>query len=206
MAAADGDRVIRRPIISMEQYVAGIPRDGIKRRNVVMVQIESLRSDQLRAYGGTRDVMPAVDALARESRVFTNAYIQASHSNYAGPGAVVVALPAAFAGDVPIPAEPNLSARAHLRRAEGPRVQDRDLLLPERALGRNDQLPPAEQPRPFLPRRDVHRGRPTLPGATSDSPNGSGKRRAPAASTTGTRWTKRSSGSTAWGASRSSFT
>ena len=49
-----------------------------------MVQIESLRSDQLRAYGGTRDVMPAIDALARESRVFTNAYIQASHSNYAG--------------------------------------------------------------------------------------------------------------------------
>ena len=48
-----------------------------------MVQIESLRSDQLRAYGGTRDVMPTIDALARESRVFTNAYIQASHSNYA---------------------------------------------------------------------------------------------------------------------------
>ena len=48
-----------------------------------MVQVESLRSDQLRVYGGTRDVMPTIDALARESRVFTNAYIQASHSNYA---------------------------------------------------------------------------------------------------------------------------
>lgn len=82
VAAVDGDKVIRRPIISMEQYLAGVPAGGIKRRNVVMVQIESLRSDQLRAYGGTRDVMPAVDALARESRVFTNAYIQASHSNY----------------------------------------------------------------------------------------------------------------------------
>ena len=82
IASEDGDRVIRRPIVSMEQYVAGIPPAGIKRRNVVMVQIESLRSDQLRAYGGTRDVMPAVDALAREARVFTNAYIQASHSNY----------------------------------------------------------------------------------------------------------------------------
>jgi arylsulfatase A-like enzyme len=82
VAAVDGDRVIRRPIISMEQYVAGIPPGALKRRNVVMIQIESLRSDQLRAYGGTRDVMPAVDALARESRVFTNAYIQASHSNY----------------------------------------------------------------------------------------------------------------------------
>jgi arylsulfatase A-like enzyme len=36
-------------------------------------------------YGGTRDVMPALDALARESRVFTKAYVQASHSNYADP-------------------------------------------------------------------------------------------------------------------------
>jgi arylsulfatase A-like enzyme len=67
----------------LEQYLAGVPRTGIKRWNVVMVQIESLRSDQLRSYGGTRDVMPTIDALARESRVFTNAYIQASHSNYA---------------------------------------------------------------------------------------------------------------------------
>ena len=83
--ASTGDaNVIRRPIVSMDQYLAGVPQDGVKRWNVVMVQIESLRSDQLRAYGGTRDVMPAIDALARESRVFTNAYIQASHSNYAG--------------------------------------------------------------------------------------------------------------------------
>ena len=84
VASTGHANVIRRPIVSMDQYLAGVPQDGVKRRNVVMVQIESLRSDQLRAYGGTRDVMPAIDALARESRVFTNAYIQASHSNYAG--------------------------------------------------------------------------------------------------------------------------
>src|SRR5262249_53120334 len=42
-----------------------------------------LRSDQLRVYGGHRDVMPTIDAVAREAWVFTNAYIQASHSNYA---------------------------------------------------------------------------------------------------------------------------
>jgi arylsulfatase A-like enzyme len=82
VASSDTGRVIRRPIISMEEYVARVSQADVKRRNVVMVQIESLRSDQLRIYGGTRDVMPAVDALARESRVFTNAYIQASHSNY----------------------------------------------------------------------------------------------------------------------------
>jgi arylsulfatase A-like enzyme len=81
-AAVDSGNVIRRPIITMDQYLAGVAPAAVKRRNVLMVQVESLRSDQLRIYGGTRDVMPAVDALARESRVFTNAYVQASHSNY----------------------------------------------------------------------------------------------------------------------------
>ena len=83
VVARDKVRIIRRPIIPMEQYLAPIARNRIKRWNVLTVQVESLRSDQLRIYGGTRDVMPALDALARESRVFTNAYIQASHSNYA---------------------------------------------------------------------------------------------------------------------------
>ena len=79
----DKVRILRRPIISMEEYLAGVRRSRIKRWNVVMVQVESLRSDQLRVYGGSREVMPALDALVRESRVFTDAYIQASHSNYA---------------------------------------------------------------------------------------------------------------------------
>jgi arylsulfatase A-like enzyme len=82
VATIDTGNVIRRPIISMEQYLSTVQAGGVRRWNVVMVQVESLRSDQLRIYGGTRDVMPAVDALARESRVFTNAYVQASHSNY----------------------------------------------------------------------------------------------------------------------------
>jgi arylsulfatase A-like enzyme len=85
VVARDKVQIIRRPIIPMEQYLARIDQSRIKRWNVLMVQVESLRSDQLRIYGGTRDVMPALDALARESRVFTNAYIQASHSNYADP-------------------------------------------------------------------------------------------------------------------------
>jgi arylsulfatase A-like enzyme len=82
VTSTDGSTVVRRPIISMPEYLARIAPSAVKRRNVLMVQIESLRSDQLRIYGGTRDVMPAVDALAREARVFTNAYVQASHSNY----------------------------------------------------------------------------------------------------------------------------
>ena len=83
LAVTDGIGIIRRPIVSMEQYLAGVDRSRVRPWNVLTIQIESLRSDQLRAYGGPRDVMPTVDALARESRVFTNAYIQASHSNYA---------------------------------------------------------------------------------------------------------------------------
>ena len=72
-----------RPIITMQQYLSSVDSARARPLNVVMVQIESLRADQLRAYGSTRDVMPTVDALAREGRVFTNAYVQASHSNYA---------------------------------------------------------------------------------------------------------------------------
>ena len=67
----------------MEQYLAMVTPSSAKRWNVVMVQIESLRSDQLQVYGGIREVMPAIERLAHESRVFTNAYVQASHSNYA---------------------------------------------------------------------------------------------------------------------------
>ena len=81
----DNVKVIRRPIISMDEYMAGVARSRVKRWNVILLQVESLRSDQLRVYGGTRDVMPALDAVARQSRVFTNAYIQASHSNFEDP-------------------------------------------------------------------------------------------------------------------------
>lgn len=79
-----GVRVERRRIVPTEQWVATVDRGRMRPLNVLMIQVESLRADQLRAYGGTRAVMPAIDALAREARVFTRAYIQASHSNYAG--------------------------------------------------------------------------------------------------------------------------
>lgn len=75
--------LIRRPIVSMEGYLQRVDRAGLKRHNVVFILVESLRSDQLRVYGGARDVMPTLDRVARASRVFVNAYIQASHSNYA---------------------------------------------------------------------------------------------------------------------------
>ena len=79
----DAIRLIRRPIISMEQYLDSAADRSSKRWNVIIILVESLRADQLRMYGATRDIMPSVDALARESRVFLNAYTQASHTNYA---------------------------------------------------------------------------------------------------------------------------
>ena len=76
-------RVVRPPIISMEDYLSRLSSERLHRWNVVMVQVESLRTDQLRAYGGSRDVMPGIDALAEQSRVFTRAFVQSSSSNYA---------------------------------------------------------------------------------------------------------------------------
>ena len=81
----DGDNIdiIQRPIISMDQYLAGAGGRLTKRWNVVLIIVESLRADQLRAYGSNRGVMPTLDLLANESRVFLNAYSQSSHTNYA---------------------------------------------------------------------------------------------------------------------------
>jgi len=80
---ADDIRIVQRPIISMAKYLETAGRRQTHRPNVIIVIVESLRADQLRAYGSRRDIMPAVDALARESRVFLNAYTHSSHTDYA---------------------------------------------------------------------------------------------------------------------------
>jgi len=80
---ADDIRIIQRPIISMDRYLATAARRQLNRWNVIILVIESLRSDQLRAYGSGRNVMPVLDTLANDSRVFSNAYTHSSHTNYA---------------------------------------------------------------------------------------------------------------------------
>ena len=77
--------VDRRPIVPMERYLSGVDRDRVNRWNVIVVLIDSLRADQLRATGGARQVMPALEALAAEGRVFTDCVSQASHTDYAAP-------------------------------------------------------------------------------------------------------------------------
>ena len=84
-AHPSGADPVRRPIEPMDQYLSKVDRDRLKRWNVVVVLIDSLRADQVRATGGTREVMPAVEALAREGRVFPDCVTPASHTDYACP-------------------------------------------------------------------------------------------------------------------------
>ena len=75
-----------QPQISMQAWLDGVEVDRMDRKNVIVILVESLRSDQLTAYGGREGVMPAVNALAQRSRIFSNAYAQSSHSSYADLG------------------------------------------------------------------------------------------------------------------------
>jgi arylsulfatase A-like enzyme len=77
--------LLRRPIESMEQYLLKVDLERLKRWNVIVILIDSLRADQLRAAGGPREVMPRIEALAREGRVFSDCVTQASHTDYAAP-------------------------------------------------------------------------------------------------------------------------
>lgn len=76
----------KRSILSLEEYLVQVDRSVFKPMNVIVILVESLRPDQLAIYEGRRLVMPTVDAMARQSQVFQEAYTQASHSNYADLG------------------------------------------------------------------------------------------------------------------------
>jgi hypothetical protein len=62
--SADDIRIIQRPIITMDRYSALASQRSHNHWNVIVLVIESLRSDQLRIYGSNRDVLPFLDALA----------------------------------------------------------------------------------------------------------------------------------------------
>jgi arylsulfatase A-like enzyme len=51
-------------------------------RDVLLITVDALRADQLRALGGS-GVAPAIDALAEESVVFSRAYTPTPHTSYA---------------------------------------------------------------------------------------------------------------------------
>lgn len=79
----DRIQVDSRPIITVNEYLASADLAKWKKLNIVFLMIESLRADQLRDYGANRDVMPTLESLASEARLFTDTYTQASHTDYA---------------------------------------------------------------------------------------------------------------------------
>ena len=49
-------------------------------RLLLLISVDTLRADRIGAYGSDRGLTPNIDALARESRVFTAAYAPTSHT------------------------------------------------------------------------------------------------------------------------------
>jgi arylsulfatase A-like enzyme len=81
----EGTILVRRPIVPMEEYLSKVDRERLKRWNVVVILIDSFRADQMKATGGPREVMPCLEALAREGRSYPDCYTQATHTDYAAP-------------------------------------------------------------------------------------------------------------------------
>ncbi len=75
-------RIRKNHQISMQEYLKNKQALSSK-YDVIVLLIESLRPDQLRTFGGKRDVMPNLDKVAEQAVRFHRAYAQSSHSNYA---------------------------------------------------------------------------------------------------------------------------
>ncbi len=71
--------------ITLSQYRNRVNRNTEPKTNVLFIIVESLRADQLIPYGSSRNVMPAVNRLARKGLVFGQHYSQSSYSSYAFP-------------------------------------------------------------------------------------------------------------------------
>jgi arylsulfatase A-like enzyme len=80
-SAAPGLALEPRPRVDLDAWARASPSRPTS--NVIVLLVESLRPDVLRRFGGPREVMPALDALAAESLRFRRTYAQASHSDYA---------------------------------------------------------------------------------------------------------------------------
>ncbi len=76
-----GYKVRNNPYIPLKSYVAANPVE--KKWNVLIILIESLRPDVLKAFGSNKSIMPALDEFVSKSAVYSNMYTQSSHSDYA---------------------------------------------------------------------------------------------------------------------------
>ena len=70
-------------MISPADYARQVGAGHAPHLNVIVVLVESLRKEELTAEGGPREVMPALDSLARESTVYTDVVAPAAQSDYA---------------------------------------------------------------------------------------------------------------------------
>lgn len=77
--------ILNRPILSVEDYLKDVAAVNDKKKNVIVILVESLRPDQLTSFSGRESSMENVDKLAQKSVLFTRAYSQSAHSNYANP-------------------------------------------------------------------------------------------------------------------------
>ncbi|MET0283223.1 MAG: sulfatase-like hydrolase/transferase, partial [Polyangiales bacterium] len=59
------------------------PGVDLRDRDTLLITVDALRADLLKAYGGKRGVTPTLDALAEESARFVHAYTPAPHTSYA---------------------------------------------------------------------------------------------------------------------------
>jgi len=76
----------RPPRVTSAQVLAPRPSEqrgvDLRDRDVLLISVDALRADLLRAYGG-RGATPELDRLAAESTVFLRAYTPAPHTSYA---------------------------------------------------------------------------------------------------------------------------
>jgi arylsulfatase A-like enzyme/tetratricopeptide (TPR) repeat protein len=70
-------RVLLRPGAAPSDLVLAQPKAATSRPNILLVTLDTTRADRMGFLGSTRGLTPSLDAFARESVVFTNAFAQA---------------------------------------------------------------------------------------------------------------------------------
>lgn len=81
----DTDQLTRRSRVDSSSV---LPSPLEEKPNIVYILVESLHPNMLEAFGGNPEIMPTVNELGSSAYVFTNAWAQASHSNYADVSAL----------------------------------------------------------------------------------------------------------------------
>ncbi|MCR4029390.1 MULTISPECIES: LTA synthase family protein [Flavobacterium] len=81
------------PSISGNNTIQNVKNDSIeKRKNVVLITVESLSADFMKMYGNEQNLTPFLDSLAQKSLLFTNLYA-AGNRTVRGLEAVTLCLP-----------------------------------------------------------------------------------------------------------------